>query len=40
MSLLIAYRIVEAHGGSVWSLSQSPGACALSLPLTKVPFRM
>jgi len=34
MSLPIACRIVEAHGGCVWSLpADSPGACALSLPL-------
>jgi signal transduction histidine kinase len=33
MSLPIACRIVEAHGGCVWSLPDSPGACAVSLPL-------
>jgi signal transduction histidine kinase len=34
MSLPIAYRIVEAQGGSVWSLPEEPHAtCALSLPL-------
>ena len=39
MSLPIAYRIVEAHGGSVWSLpGESHAACALSLPLAKGSF--
>jgi signal transduction histidine kinase len=41
MSLPITYRIVEAHGGSLWSLpGESHAACALSLPLAKVPFRV
>jgi nitrogen-specific signal transduction histidine kinase len=41
MSLPIAYRIVEAHGGSVWSLpGESHAACALSLPLAKGPSRL
>jgi signal transduction histidine kinase len=41
MSLPIAYRIVEAHGGSVWSLpGESHAACALSLPLAKDPSRL
>jgi signal transduction histidine kinase len=41
MSLPIAYRIVEAHGGSVWSLpGESRVACALGLPLVKGPFRV
>ncbi len=36
MSLPIAYRIVEAHGGSVWSLpGELHAACALSVPLAK-----
>ncbi len=34
MSLPIACRIVEVHGGSIWSLPEEPHAtCALSLPL-------
>jgi signal transduction histidine kinase len=41
MSLPIAYRIVESHGGSVWSLPEEPhAACALSLPLAPGPFRV
>jgi len=41
MSLPIACRIIEAHGGSVWSLpGESQAACALSLPLVKGPFRV
>jgi signal transduction histidine kinase len=36
ISVPIAYRIVEAHGGSVWSLpGESHAACALSLRLAK-----
>ena len=39
MALPIAYRIVEAHGGSVWSLpGESHAACVLSLPLAQGPF--
>jgi signal transduction histidine kinase len=35
MSLPIACRIIELHGGSVWSLPEEPHAtCALSLPLS------
>jgi signal transduction histidine kinase len=38
MSLPIAHRIVEAHGGCVWSLpGESHAACALSLPLVSTP---
>jgi signal transduction histidine kinase len=34
MSLPIACRIVEVHGGSVWALPEEPHAtCAVSLPL-------
>jgi signal transduction histidine kinase len=41
MALPIAYRIVEAHGGSVWALpGESHAACALSLPLVKGPSRV
>ena len=34
LSVPIACRIVEGHGGRIWSLPQeSRGACALSLPV-------
>ena len=36
MALPIAFEIIEAHGGRVWSLDgDSPGATALSLPLAE-----
>jgi signal transduction histidine kinase len=38
MSLPIAYRIIQAHGGSLWLLpGVSHAACAVSLPIAKVP---
>jgi signal transduction histidine kinase len=41
MSLPIACRIVEAHGGSVWALpGELHAACALSLPLAPGPFQI
>jgi signal transduction histidine kinase len=41
ISLPIAYRIIQAHGGSIWSLPEkSHAACAVSLPLARVPFRV
>jgi signal transduction histidine kinase len=41
MSLPIAYRSIQAHGGSLWSLpEESQAACAASLPLAEVPYRV
>ena len=34
LSLPIAYRIVEAHHGSLWAMPGSRATCALSLPLS------
>lgn len=37
MSLPIACRIIEAHGGQIWSLDKASGtACAFSLPVARL----